>query len=571
MKPHLKTALSFLLATGLMIPARAQTAVTLTPSPTSLTFNYTVGNSLPASQALAVRASAGTPAFTVTMTGTNIQWLTVSPEAGNIPAALTVRVNPTSLTVGTYQATINFTATGVANPLKISVTLIVSNALPTLSLSATSLAFASPPVQPAPQTFKLTTTGGPVPFTAAAGSTWLSVSPSTGVVLPGAPITISVQADSTALAASSTPYSGKITITASGVPASNKAQIVNVTFLVNAMHPTIASIWPPSVLVNTPTATVTLRGTGFFAASVVMIGGQALPTTVVGATALLATVPPVLLTSPGTLNFFVANPAPGGSSTPVAFQVTAAPVVQLTTNAASATAGSAAPGEIVTMYGEGIGPLVAAIMQDANNDGFVDSAIGSSSVTIDTFPAPILYLSRDQITVQVPYEASQGAGKNIQIGNGISTATGTLTVAATAPGIFSLDGSGTGQAAALNFSATTQTYSLNGSASPAHANDTIIFYMTGEGDWASAAIPVRTGFLIPASLTPLPQISPLPTVTIGGQPATVTYAGPVVGSLIGILQVNATIPAGSATGVAVPMAVSIGTASAQSGLTLVVK
>ena len=571
MKPYLKIVLSFLFVTGLMIPAAAQTAVTLTASPTSLTFNYAVGNALPASQALAVRASAGTPAFTLTMTGTNIQWLTVSPEVGNIPAALTVRVNPTSLAVGTYQALINFTATGVANPLRISVTLIVSNALPTLSLSATSLSFASPPPQPVPQTFKLTTTGGPISFTAAAGSTWLSVSPSTGVVLPGAPITISVQADSTALAASSTPYSGKITITASGVPAANKTHLVNVTFLVNSLQPTITSIWPPSVLVNTPTATVTLRGTGFFSASLVMIGGQVLPTTVVGSTALLATVPPVLLTTAGTLNFFVANPAPGGSSTTVAFQVTAAPVVQITTNAASAAAGSTAPGEIVTMYGQGIGPLVAATMQDANNDGFVDSAVGGSLVTIDTFPAPILYLSRDQITVQVPYEVSQGAGKNIQISNGTSTATGTLTVGATAPGIFSLDGSGTGQAAALNFSATTQTYSLNGASSPAKANDTIIFYMTGEGDWASTVIPVRTGFLIPASLTPLPQISPLPTVTIGGQPATVTYAGPVVGSLIGILQVNATIPSGSATGVAVPLAVSIGTANAQSGVTLVVK
>ena len=35
-------------------------------------------------------------------------------------------------------------------------------------------------------------------------------------------------------------------------------------------------------------------------------------------------------------------------------------------------------------------------------------------------------------------------------------------------------------------------------------------------------------------------INPLPNVTIGGQQATVTYAGPVVGSLLGILPVSYT-------------------------------
>lgn len=574
MKPHFETSSNLLIlfaSAGLLIPVTAQTAVTLTPSPTSLTFNYMIGNALPASQALAIRSSAGTPAYTVTLTGSNTQWLTVAPETGNLPAAMTVRVNPTSLSVGTYQSIINFSATGVANPLKISVTLVVVNSLPTLTLSTSALSFNSPPAQPAPQTFRLTTTGGPVPFNVAAGSSWLSVTPNTGVVLPGAPITISVQADSTALSASATAYSGKITITATGVPASNKTQIVTCTFLVNALAPTITSIWPAGVLVNTPAATVTLRGTGFYSASVVMIGGQTLPTTVIGTTAVQVTIPPVLLTTPGTLNFFVTNPPPGGSSPTVAFQVTATPMVQITTNAASGAGGSVSPGEIVTMYGQGIGPVTSYSMQDANNDGFVDSTLGGYTVTIDGFPAPVLYLSQDQVTVQIPYEASQGSGKIIQITNGTATATGTLTVVPMVPGIFSLDGSGAGQTAALNFSATNQTYSLNGASSPAHAGDTIIFYMTGEGDWAANVIPVRTGFLIPASLTPLPQISPLPTVTIGGQTATVTYAGPVLGSLIGILQVNATVPAGSATGASVAMSVAIGTANAQSGITLVVK
>ena len=565
----MKSHLLALFVIGLA-PVMAQTAVTLTPSPASLTFSYTIGSALPVAQTISVRASAGTPAYTVAITGTNTQWLTVSPDSGTMPANLTVRVNPTSLAVGSYPATINFTATGVANPLKVAVTLVVSNALPMLSVSVASLAFSAPPAQPVPQTFKLTTTGGPIPFTVAAGSAWLTVSPSTGVVLPGAPVTISVQPDATSLAASATPYAGKITITATGVPAANKTQLVNVTFLVNSLTPTITSIWPTGVLVNTPAATVTIRGTGFYSASVVMIGTQSLTTTVVGSTAVMATVPPVLLSTPGTLNFLVSNPAPGGNSPTVAFQVTATPTVQITTNSASTSSGAVSPGEIVTMYGQSIGPAAASSMQDANGDGFVDTSVGGFTVTIDTFPAPILYLSQNQVTVQVPYEVSLGSAKAIQISNGTSVATGTAAIAPTAPGIFTLDGSGAGQAAALNYVSTTQSYSLNGSTSPAHVGDTVILYLTGEGDFATL-IPVRTGLLIPSTLTPLPQMSPLPTVTIGGQAATVTFAGPVVGSLLGILQLSATVPAGSTTGATVPVSVTIGTLSAQTGVTLVVK
>ena len=553
-----------------LTPARAQTAVTLTPSPTSLTFNYTIGNALPAAQVVSVRGSAGTPAYIATITGANTQWLTIAPDTGNVPANLSARVNPTSLAVGTYPATINFAATGVANPLKISVTLVVVNALPTLAVSATSLSFNSPPRQPVPQSFRLTTTGGPIPFTVAAGSTWLSVSPATGVVLPGAPVTVTVQADASALAASTTPYLGKITVTASGTTAASKTQLVSVTMLVNSVSPTITSIWPPSVLVNTPIATVTLRGTGFYSASVVMIGTQSLATTVVSSTALLASIPPVLLSTPGVLNFLVSNPAPGGSSAPVAFTISATPSVQVTTNSASALSGPVSPGEIVTMYGEGIGPAASYSMQDADNNGFVDTMVAGYTVLIDSIPSPILYLSQNQVTVQVPYEVTLGLGKNIQISNGISLASGTVDIAATAPGAFSLDGSGFGQAAALNFSGTTQAYTLNGASSPAHAGDTVILYMTGEGDYAISIL-VRTGLLVPASIVPLPQMNPLPVVTIGGQQATVSYAGPVVGSLLGILQVNATIPAGSALGAAVPIAIAIGTANAQTGLTLVVK
>jgi uncharacterized protein (TIGR03437 family) len=141
---------------------------------------------------------------------------------------------------------------------------------------------------------------------------------------------------------------------------------------------------------------------------------------------------------------------------------------------------------------------------------------------------------------------------------------------AIAPGLFSLDGSGLGQSAALTYSMKTGQYSINGSANPAHTGDIIVLYLTGEGAYATGISPA-TGYVIPPTLTPLPQLNPLPAVTIGGAPAAVQYAGPMVGGILGVLQVNVVVPAASTTGANVPVQVSIAGAATQPGATVVVK
>jgi len=61
------------------------------------------------------------------------------------------------------------------------------------------------------------------------------------------------------------------------------------------------------------------------------------------------------------------------------------------------------------------------------------------------------------------------------------------------------------------------------------------------------------------------------TATIGGLPATVTYAGGAPLELAGLLQVNVTIPSGVATGASVPIVITVGTASSQTGVTIAIK
>jgi len=75
---------------------------------------------------------------------TNALWLTVTPASGNLPASLSVRVNPTTMQVGAYSATIAVTVSGVTNPVNITVNLNVTAAPSPLTVSPGTLTFTYP-------------------------------------------------------------------------------------------------------------------------------------------------------------------------------------------------------------------------------------------------------------------------------------------------------------------------------------------------------------------------------------------------------------------------------------------
>ena len=558
---------------GLTVCLFGQTGapITATAVPTSLSFSYQLGTAgIPAAQTVAMKTSSGTPTFTTSFAPGTALWLIVTPASGKMPAAIGVRVNPTSLGVGVYTATISVTITGATPPVSIPVLLTITNPPATLNLSSTAVTMVSPPIPAATQSILLSTTAGPVSFIATAGAKWLTVTPGAGVVLPGEQLVMSINADPTTLTPQAAPYVGKITIAASGVTAASKSQTITVNYTVSSLVPTITSVWPPSLPTNAGPQTITVHGTNFYAATVVKVQGVNAPmvTTVVDATSLLAVIPPALTTAPSTLNISVVNPAPGGpavSSLPL--QVANLPVIQAIVNAASYVAGSLSPGELVTIFGINVGPFLPASLT-VTNTGYIGTSAGNVSVTIDGAPAPIFYASSSQVTVQVPYEVSIGTNIQLILTNGSYAPISTfITTALTAPGIFTADASGTGQAAALNFS--NGVYTLNSSTSLVKIGDFIILYLTGEGDYAaSLSPPTHTGLIIPGTLSPLPQVTPLPTVVIGGATATVNYAGPLVGSVIGLLQINAIVPAGAVTGAAVPVVVTIGGNASQANVTI---
>jgi uncharacterized protein (TIGR03437 family) len=562
-----------LLACGAL--ACALQAQTITTTPNTLTFVYQSGSAtLPKAQSIAVKPSIGKPTFT-TATPPADFWVTVNMDSGTLPASITVEVNPTSLTVGSYASSVTITAAGAPSPAVVTVSLQITAAPSTLSIIPNTLIFNAPPSPSVAQTVTLSTNGSPISYTATAGATWLSVSPTVGIVLPGDLALLTINVNASNLAPQVGPYTANVTVVASGTSVTVKSQNILVSVLVNSTTPTITSVWPPVLPENAGFQTITLRGTNFYSASIVRVQGVPVPlvTTVISPTALQAVVPATLLTQGGVLNLIVNNPSPGGPSAPTAVTVANVPTIFGLFSSASYASATVSPGELVTMFGSNIGPPIPATMSIVA--GYASTTLGNETVTIAGVNAPILFISADQVTVQVPYEVALGGGFPVVVNNGTNPpALGTVNIAAAAPGIFTSDGSGSGEAAAVNTNGTTGLVTLNSLTSPAHIGDTVSLFLTGEGDYNLAllagAVTTNTGFIVPVGYTPLPQIAPLPTVVIGGVDASagVSYAGPVPGSILGVLQINVVVPLGSATGATVPVKITIAGATAQLTATL---
>jgi uncharacterized protein (TIGR03437 family) len=183
-------------------------------------------------------------------------------------------------------------------------------------------------------------------------------------------------------------------------------------------------------------------------------------------------------------------------------------------------------------------------------------------VTFDGIPAPIIYTKSTQVSVMVPYEIAGKTSTSMVVSyNGASSAPLAVNVVSAAPGIYTLNQSGTGQGAILN-----QNGTVNGTQNPEVAGDIIQIYLTGEGQTTPAGV---DGAVTPGRL-PVPTPTGVVGVTIGGVPvsgANITFAGEAPGVISGVMQVNARVPPGAGTG-SVPVVVSVGGVNSQANVTV---
>jgi uncharacterized protein (TIGR03437 family) len=172
----------------------------------------------------------------------------------------------------------------------------------------------------------------------------------------------------------------------------------------------------------------------------------------------------------------------------------------------------------------------------------------NTTVYINGFPAPLFYASPGQFNVQIPWEVT-GMGTFSMIVNGAPSNVVSKGVYTYSPDVFMVSAA---QAAITHADGT-----LVSSASPAAVNETVVVYCTGLGPVSG---PMVTG--APASSTSLQPTTPQPaTATLGGVPATVSFSGLTPG-FTGLYQVNIQVPANTAPGSLLTIAIGGGMAPA---------
>jgi uncharacterized protein (TIGR03437 family) len=551
------------------------TSGSLTLSATDITFpDQTLGGPAPAAQTINIGSSGQALNYTAVANSNNaVTWLSVSPASGNTSSngALTVTVDGSKLTAGTYTGTIMVTSPQASNsPVTINVHFRVNGG--NLSAPNTTLTFTQAVGGAAPAAQSIAVTGSPVPlnFTVVSaminGSNWLSATPLSGTT----PSSVQVSVNGASLAVGQ--YTGTVAIASAGAAGSP----ITVGVILNVVTPATLTVSPTAL---TFAYTVGLAAPSSQNLAVTAAGGPGnVPLTaqvqVDGAATGWLAVTPATGNAPATFAVSVTttNLPPGtytgrivigstnalaSTTIPVTLSVTAIPkpVVSSVANAANYSTGAVSPGENIVIFGAGIGPATQTLATVANN--VFPTLVGNTRVLFDNVPAPILYVSAGQTSVMVPYGVNGRTSTSIVVEfSGVQSAAINQNVASAVPGIYTQNASGSGPGAILN-----QDLSLNGTSNPEKRGNVIAIYMTGEGQTTPQGV---DGAVIPAVASALKTPNLAVTVTIGGIDSVVAYAGSAPGLISGVMQVNVIIPLTVATGTQ-PVVVTVGTAKSQSG------
>jgi uncharacterized protein (TIGR03437 family) len=218
--------------------------------------------------------------------------------------------------------------------------------------------------------------------------------------------------------------------------------------------------------------------------------------------------------------------------------------------------GPIAPGEIVSIFGNSVGPTASQSLR-LDGDGRISTELGGIRVSFNGTFSPLLFVSQGQVNAIVPYSAAAGDSVSVQITrDGTPVGSVTVPVVNAVPRFFTSNGEGKGQIAAVNDMGT-----INSPGNPVKRGGVISFYGTGGGlENVSAA----DGELAnDASRTLRLPVA----VTIGGRPAEVLYAGAAPG-MAGVLQINVRVPVLLPEGESIPVHATVGGTPIQVGTTI---
>jgi uncharacterized protein (TIGR03437 family) len=191
-------------------------------------------------------------------------------------------------------------------------------------------------------------------------------------------------------------------------------------------------------------------------------------------------------------------------------------------NAATLGSGAIAPGEILTILSPGVQPAPVSLFR------LLTRATRPPPNTVHALfsgePAMVVDAAEGRVTVVVPTSVRNRTTTDVQISNnGRYFSVNDIPVAPTAPGIFTIDGSGRGSIVATNANAT-----ANGTSNPVAAGSIVTIFATGLG------ISPDTDLGVKAYSEPL-------TVTIGNEVCPVLRNG-AIEDLPGVALITLLVP-----------------------------
>ncbi len=379
-------------------------------------------------------------------------------------------------------------------------------------------------------------------WTATTSTPWLSLTQSSGA-FPGV---VAGMANAAGLAAGT--YTGSISVAGAAL---GDVQTISI---------------PVTLTVNSPAA-LTANPTAITMASSYPAGSAAGYTLQTGAPGLAFTVS----TSPSSTGWLTVSPASGIAPTPItvtldpskaipgtytdSIVVSSPGVASVTVPVKMAVSGlfttlpqqvnsgtaagpdhTVAPNEIVSLYLTNFSCATAPVV-----------SINGTAVSWSSY-AP------GQINYVVPANITSPAALTVACNGTVAWTFNGLSTAAVVPGIFTMTGTGQGQAAVVNSDGI-----VNGSTNPATRGSWLSVYGTGFGVFNEAGA------------NGLKTVAGTVTATLGGVDATVLYAGNTPGATDGLQQFNLRIPAGVAAGTAVPVVLTVNGTPTQSTATVSIK
>lgn len=600
-----------------------QAAQTLVLSQTGMTFTaYTGGQNPPPQSFTVLNTGQGTLNWTVQQqilsTSGNANWLslgtTQGAAAGGQPGTpLVVSVNAAGLAVGQYYASVNVTAPDAVNS---SATLtVLFNVLQAPSavgpnvIGPTGSSFIGSSVvySTGAVTFAGAAGGGsgqqqvqlfnlgasPANYSAivymAQGGGWLSVSPSSGSLVPGNN-SLTIQTNLSGLSAGT--YTGTVTVAfddgSTGVIQVLATAESSVTGAAAQLRPATSGCKPTSIQVafTSPLAMSTVQvsvaqriqvslhddcrrpvtaGNGGGAQvsfsnkdagfNLNDVGGGTWEGTWVpvnpGANVrlqLLATVE-----GPGLPNIFGGN---NDYVTVAAAPTNGAPLSTGTVNAASsaqATANLVVPGGYVAIYG--------SALADTGSSGAgnvpLPTNLNGAKLLLNGVPLPLSYASPNQVNGLIPVDLTANETYSLVIQRDSTQSVAVpLTVQELQPGLFTYDGSGSGQAAAqIANTATLAAPPPVGQPVQSGVQDLTV-YGTGFGPVIGTHGEPPPGDGQAAALPAIYKTVGTVTATLGGVPVPVVFSG-LTPTQVALNQINIQVPAGIPVGDSVQLVLTV--------------